>query len=142
MTGKIATAQVHVDARIDRVWRALTDPAEVREWMFGTTLETDWRPGSPITWSGEYEGRSYQDKGEVIEVDEPRTLTVTHFSPLSGLPDEPSNYHTVSYVLTDERERTRLAITQDNNTTHDEVEHSRANWQQALKALKAHVEAG
>lgn len=142
MTGRIATAQVHVDAPVERVWRALTNPDDVREWMFGTTLETDWTPGSPIRWSGEYEGRAYQDKGEVVEVDEPRSLTVTHFSPLTGLADEPENYHTVTYVLTDERERTRLAIIQDNNTTHEQVAHSRANWQQALKALKQYVEAG
>ena len=142
MTGRIATAQVHVDAPIERVWRALTDPKDVRVWMFGTTLETDWTPGGPIRWSGEYEGRAYQDKGEVVEVDEPRSLTVTHFSPLTGLADEPGNYHTLTYVLTDERERTRLAITQDNNTTHEQVAHSRANWQQALKALKEYVEAG
>jgi hypothetical protein len=32
--------------------------------MFGATVETDWRPGSAITWSGEYNGQRYRDKGQ------------------------------------------------------------------------------
>ena len=52
--------------------------------MFGAELETDWAEGSPITWSGEWEGKPYQDKGKVLEVDPGRRLVHTHFSALSG----------------------------------------------------------
>ena len=44
-------------------------------------------------------GKPYQDKGEVLEVDAPRRLSVTHYSPLMGQEDEPENYHTVIYTL-------------------------------------------
>jgi uncharacterized protein YndB with AHSA1/START domain len=142
MAGIVATAEVTVAAPVEQVWAALTEPAAVKQWMFGTTLETDWTPGGPITWSGEYQGRSYQDKGEVVEVLEPTTLVVTHFSPLTGQPDVPENYHTLVYHLSGDSRQTLLSLSQDNNATEDEAGHSRDNWQQALEALKAHVEGG
>ena len=67
MTGKVATAAVDIAATPQRVWTALTDADEVERYMFGSRVETDWKPGSPIVWKGEYEGRRYEDKGEVIE---------------------------------------------------------------------------
>lgn len=141
MRGVVATAKVEVDASAEEVWAALTDPAQVKAWMFGTSLETDWTVGSPITWSGEYEGKAYQDRGEVIDVDRPHTFTVTHFSPLTGQADLPENYHTLTYRLEPISGWTRVSLVQDNNADADEAERSQANWQQALQMLKAHVEA-
>src|SRR5689334_9363730 len=86
MTGKIATAAVDIAAAPQRVWKALTDPDEIETYMFGSRVETDWQPGSPIVWRGEYEGRRFEDKGKVLEVEPAQRLTVTHFSPLSGQP--------------------------------------------------------
>ncbi len=60
--GRVATATTTVNATKDRVWSALTDPDEVKEWFFGTHQKTDWAPGSPITWSGEWEGKGYEDR--------------------------------------------------------------------------------
>ena len=88
-----------VDAGQDAVWAALTDPARIAGWMMGAEVRTDWQVGSPITWSGEMDGTSYEDKGEVLEVDEPNRLSMTHYSPLMGEADAPENYHTVVYEL-------------------------------------------
>ncbi|TWP36965.1 SRPBCC family protein [Leekyejoonella antrihumi] len=61
--GQFRTPQV--DAPPERVWNALTDPDQVAQYMMGSRAETDWKPGSPITWSGQWKGEPYQDKGEV-----------------------------------------------------------------------------
>ena len=45
------------------------------------------------------EGKSYQDKGTVVAVDEPNRFEVTHFSPFTGQEDVPENYHTLVYAL-------------------------------------------
>ena len=50
----VATSTATIDAPADRVWGVITDPAAVKEFMFGTELETDWNEGSPITWHGEW----------------------------------------------------------------------------------------
>lgn len=141
MTGKVATAAVDIAATPQRVWTALTDPDEIEKYMFGSRVETDWKPGSSIVWKGEYEGRQYEDKGQVIEVQPGRRLVVTHFSPLSGRPDEPGNYHTVSYELRGSGDSTRVELSQDNNGSAEEAEHSAANWQLMLDGLKQHLES-
>ncbi len=87
MSGHIATAQCEIDAPPEKVWQALTDPELIKKYMFGSEVTTDWKPGSPITWKGEFEGRAYEDKGEIIAVEPRRRLEVTHFSPLTGAED-------------------------------------------------------
>jgi uncharacterized protein YndB with AHSA1/START domain len=140
MSGAVATAKVDINATPARVWEALTDPKQIRRYMFGSQVETDWHPGHPIVWKGEYDGRRYEDRGEVLEVHPLRRLKVTHFSPLSGKPDLPANYHTVTYDLELRGDRTHVVLTQDNNESEDEVKHSTANWESMLKGLKAFVE--
>src|SRR5688500_18463647 len=110
-----ARASTRIAAPADRVWRALTDPAEVKKYFFGTDLETDWKPGSPITFSGEWQGRKYEDKGTVLEVERPRRLKYTHFSPLSGKPDKPENYHTITVELAPDEGGTHVTLAQDGN---------------------------
>ena len=140
MSGFEATAEVDVTAGRERVWAALTEPAQIKVYMDGSTVTTTWEVGSPITWDGEYDGRAYQDKGEVLTYDEPRVLSVTHYSPMMGQPDEPENYHTLVYTLTPDGETTRLELTQDGNESAEQAEQFSQNWQQMLDGLKAHVE--
>src|SRR5205807_1138687 len=71
-----ASTSVDIAASTDAVWRALTDPALIAKYMHGTTVETDWVEGSPIIWRGEWQGREYEDKGEVLTVDPQYRLAV------------------------------------------------------------------
>jgi uncharacterized protein YndB with AHSA1/START domain len=143
MTGHIAQAEVTVDAPPRAVWDALTEPDRVRSWMAGTTLTTDWQVGSPITWQGEMDGKPYEDKGEVLEVDEPRRLSTTHYSPLMGQDDRPENYHTVTYTLEadDDSGPTSVALEQDGNVSQEQAEQFSQNWQSMLDALRSNIES-
>ena len=140
MTGAVATAETDIDATPARVWQALVDPEQIKQYMFGSQVETDWQPGHSIVWKGEYEGRRYEDRGQVLEVQPDRRLKVTHFSPLSGQPDVPANYHTLTYDLEPRAGGTHVSLSQDNNANDDEVQHSTANWEAMLAGLKAFVE--
>ena len=115
-------------------------PRRSRSTWRARRVTTDWQVGSPITWDGEYEGRPYQDKGEVLTHDEPRELSVTHYSPMMGQPDEPENYHTLVYTLEAEGDGTHLTLTQDGNESEEQAEQFSRNWQQMLDGLKEHVE--
>ena len=79
------------------MWRALTEPDTIAKYFFGSRVQTDWQAGSPIVWKGEFDGKPYEDKGEIVEVEQNRLLRMTHFSPSTGRPDEPENYHTLTY---------------------------------------------
>jgi len=141
MRGRVATAEVEIAAPRERVWNALTDPAQVERYMFGSRVETDWRPGSPIVWRGEYEGKRYEDKGEVVGIEPQRRLELTHFSPLSGRDDIPENYHTLVYELDEHDGITHLSLSQDSNPSAEAVEHARTNWENILAGLKEVVES-
>jgi uncharacterized protein YndB with AHSA1/START domain len=138
----VATAVTAISASPTQVWAALTDPEQIKKYMYGTQVETDWQRGSRIVWKGEYEGRAYEDKGEIVEVDPPHHLKMTHFSPLSGQSDAPENYHNVSYELEERGARTYVTLRQDNNATEDAAKHSEGNWKMMLNGLKEVVERG
>lgn len=136
----IAQSSVVVDAPAEQVWQALTSPPAIRQYMFGATVESQWKAGSPITWKGEWEGNRYEDKGVIVHVEPGRRLEYTHFSPRSGLPDRPENYHTVTVELSPEGRGTRISLLQDHNATEEARLHSERNWGIMLQGLKQYVE--
>jgi uncharacterized protein YndB with AHSA1/START domain len=137
-----ASTSVDIDAAPDAVWRALTDPTLITRYMHGTTVETDWSEGSPVTWRGEWQGTSYEDKGEVVTFEPTRRLAVTHWSPLTGEPDVPANYHHVGYDLEAfDGGRTRLTLTHGNSPTQEAADAMVANgWRPTLDGIKQVVE--
>lgn len=137
----VARASIHVDAARERVWDALVRREALREFMFGADVVSDWRPGSPITWRGEWQGKPYEDKGTVLEAAPPRRLRYSHYSPLSGLPDEPSSYHTVTIELAPAEGGTRVALEQENCPSEEARGHYEENWRAMLAGLRKYVEA-
>ncbi len=84
MTDHVAFAETEIEASPDEVWSALTDPEEIGRYMFGSHVESSWEEGYHIVWKGQYEGRDFTDHGKILEIERPRRLRMTHFSPLSG----------------------------------------------------------
>jgi uncharacterized protein YndB with AHSA1/START domain len=136
----IAQATVRINGSLEKVWQALLDPQAIKEYMFGTTIKTDWKPGRPISWKGEWEGKSYEDKGTVLQVKPYQILQYNHYSPLSGLEDKPINYHTVTITLNQEDGTVLVDLSQDNNPTEKAKEHAEKNWKGMLEGLKKYVE--
>ena len=137
----IAQATISIAAPKSEVWNALVSPAAIRQYMFGTEVVSTWKKGSPITWEGEWEGKHYKDKGVILENQRETQLRYTHWSPNSGVPDRPENYHTVAIELENEGDETRVTLTQDNNSTDQDRIHSEKNWGMMLGALKKYLES-
>lgn len=108
--------------------------------MFGATVVSDWKKGSKIVWKGEWEGRSYEDKGKILNLEPKKKLQYSHFSPLTGLDDIPENYHIVTIDLTEKDEQTTVTLTQDNNADEQTKDHSEKNWKMMLSSLKKLLE--
>ena len=138
----VATSTILIDAPASHVWKVITDPDAVKEFMFGAELVTDWTVGGPIVWRGEWEGKAYQDKGYVLEVEPGQRLVHTHFSPLAGQDDKPENYHTLTWTLEDQAGATRLTLTQDNNPTAEAADHSKGMWDKLVADVKRISERG
>ena len=138
--GFIAKATTTINAPASKVWDALTNPDLIKQYMFGTDVISDWKVGSPIVYRGEWQGKPFEDKGKILEMEREKSLVSTHWSPLSGVPDTPENYHTVSYRLAGKDGKTEVTISQDNNASEEEKEHSEQNWKQMLEGLKKLLE--
>lgn len=138
--GLIAQASITIHVPAAKVWEALTKPDIIKQYMFGTEVISDWQVGSSIIWKGEWQGKSYEDKGKILKVDEERMLQYSHFSPLSGEQDIPENYHTVTIELSKDDGKTSVSLSQDGNETEEDKEHSEQNWNMMLIGLKKLLE--
>lgn len=132
---------VMIDALPAQVWDGLTNPKMIEKYMMGAHVTSDWNVGDNISWTGEYQGKKYSDRGKIIDVKRNKELVYTHYSPLSGDDDAPENYHTVRIVLDENEKKTRVSIFQDKNKGEKAKEASEKNWQTMLKGLKDAVEA-
>jgi uncharacterized protein YndB with AHSA1/START domain len=135
-----ATASITLNAPPEKVWKALTDPALIKQYLFGTDAHSDFKKGSAITYTGEWEGKKYEDKGEIIEAIPNALLHTTYFSSMSGKEDKPENYSNVYYRIEPTGRQTILTITQDNNADQQSRDHSQANWNMVLQSFKKVVE--
>ena len=135
MTGSRITVTRKINADRERVWTAMTDPDLVSHWMMGARLRSDWRPGSEITWSGEYKGQAFEDRGEIIEIDHGKRLVHTHFSPMSGADDVPENYHRVEWRLEGEGNTTALTLEMPVES-EEQGEEFESSWGIMLDSLK------
>ena len=136
----IAKAETTIKASADKVWNALTNPEMIKKYMFGTTVVSDWKEGSKIVWKGEWEGKSYEDKGKILQIEDQKKLQYSHYSPLSGLHDNPENYHIVTIDLSKKDNETIVTLTQDNNPDEKTKDHSEKNWKIMLASLKKLLE--
>ena len=138
ITAKVSTM---INASTEKVWKALTTPEILKQYFFGSDIITDWKVGSSIIYRGQWQGKPYEDKGKILKYEPEKLLVTTHWSPLSGVPDSPENYHTVSYELSGREGKTHLTLTQDNNASEEERDHSEKNWTLVLDGLKKLLEA-
>ncbi|MEA5455014.1 SRPBCC domain-containing protein [Sinomonas sp. JGH33] len=131
-----AVASTTVAATRESVWEALTTPEQIKKYLFGSDVQSTWEVGGPITFAGEWQGKQYQDHGVILDAEPPGLLRISHYSPLSGKPDIPENYHTVEYRIEQEGDASKVTITQGNNSNEAEVTESEKTWQLVLANLK------
>ncbi|HEY9205222.1 MAG TPA: SRPBCC domain-containing protein [Candidatus Methanoperedens sp.] len=138
--GLIARASITINVPIDKVWDALVNPDKIIQYMFGTNAVSDWKEGSSIVWKGEWHGKKYEDRGMILKLEAGHMIQYSHFSPLSGQPDLPENYHIVTIELSGKGRQTLVSLLQDNNSTEEAREHSERNWNMMLEGLKKLLE--
>lgn len=144
LTAEVSTL---IDATRDEVWNALTDPELVRSYFMGATVKSDWKVGSATTFSGQWNGTSYEDKGEILVAEPEKHLRFSHWSPLAGTEDAPANYHVVDIALSEDHGSTKVTLGQSNleGGVTDADLSNRAdyekNWATVLAGLKSTVEA-
>jgi uncharacterized protein YndB with AHSA1/START domain len=145
----VAEKQITIKASTDKVWKALTDPAETKKYMFGCEALSDWKEGSPLIWKGDFNGvELIAVKGTILKIQPGKFLAYTAIDPNSTVPDLPENYLTVTCDLSEQDGQTVLAVTQgDYSTVADgdkRYQHTvdGGGWSSVLDAIKKLIEEG
>jgi uncharacterized protein YndB with AHSA1/START domain len=136
----IVEVSIEIQASKVSVWKALTDPDQIKKYLFGTETVSDWKPGSPITFSGVWEGKPYMDKGTILEIETEKVLKYNYWSSFSGTEDKPENYANVIYSLEEKNGETVFSILQDGIKTKEARDHSKQNWKMVMNNLKELLE--
>jgi len=136
----IAETSITIDASPSEVWKAITTPEKVKQYLMGTNVTTDWKVGSAISYEGEYNGKTYKDKGVIKKAEPGKILQSTYWSSMGGKEDKPENYNLVTYKLEDKDDKTVVTLSQDNIHSEKEKQHVTKNWEGVLKKLKTVAE--
>src|SRR6202162_184977 len=132
----IAKSSIQINNTVDEAWKALVAPEIVAKYMLGSQQVSDWQKGSSIIWRKDFNGRRFEDKGEILEITPQKSLKYTHYSPASGRPDAPENYQTVSVTLKETAKGTTIELTSDNNANEEEKTMNEHIWALYLQGLK------
>src|SRR5688572_5308897 len=106
---------IRVKASKEKIWHALTQPAHVKKWQYGSDLITDWKPGSDIRFRTSWEDQVFEQWGKVLEVRPYDLIRYSLFAPRPDLEDVPENYFVMRYMLTDGDGYTEVQIIQEDN---------------------------
>ncbi|WP_343584792.1 SRPBCC family protein [Flavobacterium sp.] len=130
-----------LNASVEKVWNALTQPELVKQWQYGSDLLTTWKTGSEIRFRNEWDGQVFEQWGTVLEVVPNQKIKYTLFFPRPGLEDKPENYFIMNYVLTEENQKTKLEIIQEDNRPGTVQEEPQGEENPILQGLKALIES-
>lgn len=131
---------ITINAPITTVWQALTDPGMIKEYFFGVETSGDWKEGHTIFYKGEWQGKSFEGKGKVLQVEDQKILRHSYWSNMSGLPDLPENYHIITYEMNQENHHTLLKLTEENLAGKSMKDRSAKLWDMVFEKLKKLVE--
>ena len=135
------SSTVTIAAPAARVWEAITTPSQIKEWFFGVDTDADWREGGRLVHRGEYQGKPYEDTGEILRIEPPTLLVHTHWSDVSGVPDEPTNHQRVTWSLDEHDGVTDLSVSEENLPSEQAKQTSDQSWPMVLDNLKRMLEA-
>ena len=131
---------VIIQADSEKVWHALTDKETIKKYFFGTEAISDWQAGSSLIFQGEWEGKTYQDKGTILASEPGKLLQYNYWSGFSGLEDVPENYSLVTYRLKSDADQTTLTLTQEGFANEEGKAHGEGGWTMVLDNLKKLLE--
>lgn len=129
-------SKITINATLKKVWDTLTKAEFVKLWQYGSDLQTNWEVGSKIKFVTEWEGKTFEQWGTVLEYTPTQKLRYSLFAPRPDLEDKPENYFEMIYSLTAGNGQTKLEIIQEDNRPNAVQEDVQSEENPILKMLK------
>ncbi|MCW7505334.1 SRPBCC domain-containing protein [Leptospira sp. 1 VSF14] len=117
-------------------------PESIKKYLFGTETVSNWTIGSEIRFKGEWEGKLYEDKGIILNLEFQKELKYSNFSSFSEMPDLPENYSIITMKLVEKNEGVFLSLCQTGFFSEEQQKHSEQNWSQILEKIRILAEDG
>lgn len=134
--------EIAIKGSADRIFQALTDPAQRVQWwgaqgLFQAThMESDLSLGGMWMMRGTgREGRPFTVRGEYLQIEPPRLLVFTW---IRGGPEDPTE-STVRFDLEESNGLTTVRLTHSGLVT-ESLRERNSGWPQVLTLLQAYVE--
>lgn len=118
-----------------KLWDAFATSEGFANAYAGIKVECNWKVGSPIVWSGEWEGKKFRDEGTLKVYERPRLFVYTYWTSFWGPQPDPSSIQEIRNEFLPVEGGTKLVITQTNIPTAEARDHSAANWKELLDKL-------
>lgn len=136
----VSKASVEIASSNADVWDALVTSATAKTYFFGAEVRSDWQVGSPITFTGSFNGNSYHERGTILQCQPGRLLQYSHWSDLEQLPDLQENYRNWTFRIESAGPGVVLSVVEDN--IPDETTRMRSDefWSGVLTTIKRIVE--
>jgi uncharacterized protein YndB with AHSA1/START domain len=117
-----AKAETEILADVSKVWDALINPAQIKQYLYGFDAISDWKIGSPIIFRGEYEGKTFEDKAVIRFLQPNRKFGYAYWSPFFETEDTPENYVDFTFYLEPQGKATLLKVTRGQIKSHEQHE--------------------
>jgi len=127
--------QVFIKATPEAIWDAITKPEFTERYFYKARIENS----SDGHRSKGPDGSVWADE-PTYEFEPPRRLVHTHWSDVSGKPDDPEHYQVVVWELAEKDGGTDLTIRERNLPSDDAAKTSEDAWKAALGSLKTMLE--
>lgn len=98
MPFRTVTHSIRIAAEPRQIWAAVISPDAGASWR-NADFKTDWRVGDAIEIEAFIGTKRYRDKGQVVQVQPHSMLQYTYWSSVSGLPEIPQSYSTITMML-------------------------------------------
>ncbi|TPM28262.1 SRPBCC domain-containing protein [Mesorhizobium sp. B2-3-4] len=135
---------IAIHAEPAKVWRVLTTPAMIAQWMSDEELDVSLEPhtGGAIVIRGLLHGMPFENNGMVRSFEPQRAFAYDYWSTLSAsrLADVPENRTVVGFTLAPAEEGTLLTVTLSGFAEPSIRPHANLYWGPTLRILKAMCE--
>ena len=124
----------------EKLWSALTDPVQMKDYWFGMHIETEWKPGA--AWQMLFPDGRVADTGEVLALERPKRIQLkwrNEFRPEL----KAEGYALCTIELEPYGESVRLSVA--HSIEHAESKFIQAvsgGWPKVLSNLKSFLETG
>jgi DNA-binding transcriptional ArsR family regulator/uncharacterized protein YndB with AHSA1/START domain len=131
--------EIYIKTTPDRLWQAIIDPEIRAKYNFGASVDSDWKPGSPLVMAVPEAG-FVLGEGEVLEADPPRRLVHTMVAFFSEEAKAEGTTR-VAWDIEPVGDSCRLTITHD-QMREGACDQLYGGWPMILSGLKTWLETG